>query len=107
MAATFAGMPVLSRRKSTSRSIRFTPPPRCRTLIRPALLRPFVRCFFGRTRLFSGVVLVMSSFVTYVRYRRAGDVGFTNRMGMRSGSLDEVDLVAGLEGHDRLLPVRS
>ena len=33
--ATFAGIPIFSRRKSTSRSMRLTPPPRCRTVMRP------------------------------------------------------------------------
>src|SRR5919204_2967400 len=107
MAATRAGMPYLSRRKSTSRSIRLAPPPRWRTVMRPYALRPFVRRL-GDSRLFSGSFFVISSYVTYVRYRRAGDVGLTVRMPMALlRSLDELDLVAGLQGDDRLLPVRS
>src|SRR5687768_341386 len=74
--------------------------------MRPALLRPFVRPF-GVSRLFSGVVLVISSYVRYVRYRRAGDVGLTVRIPMPLGSLDEIDLVSGRERHDGLLPVRA
>src|SRR5687768_3584377 len=106
MAATRAGMPGLSRLKSTSRSMRLCPPPRWRTVMRPAPLRPLVRVF-GVSRLFSGVVLVISSYVRYVRYRRAGDVGLTVRIPMPLRSLDEIDLVSGLKRHDRLLPVRA
>ena len=63
--ATFAGMPYFSRRKSTSRSMRLAPPPRCRTVMRPWTLRPLVRRL-GLSRLFSGVFFVMSSLVTKV-----------------------------------------
>src|SRR5690242_12093791 len=97
-------MPCLSRRKSTCRSICLAPPPRCRTVMRPAALRPLVRRL-GTSRLFSGSCLVSSAYVTYVRYRRAGDVGLTVRIGMRLRSLDQVDLVAGLQLHDGLLPL--
>src|SRR6266850_197697 len=98
-------MPNLSRRKSTSRSIRLAPPPRWRTVMRPYTLRPLVRRL-GESRLFSGSFLVISSYVTYVRYRRAGEVGLTVRMPMVAlRPLDEVDLVAGGERHDGLLPV--
>src|SRR2546430_1791749 len=47
--------------------------------MRPYALRPFVLRLAVR-RLFSGVDLVTSSRTTYVRYRRAGDVGFRVRM---------------------------
>src|SRR5262249_52556406 len=69
-------------------------------------LRPLVRRL-GDSRLFSGSVLVISSNVTYVRYRRAGEVGLTVRMPMSClRSFDELDLVTGLQRHDGLLPVR-
>src|ERR671935_1238848 len=102
MAATRAGMPYLSRRKSTSRSIRLAPPPRWRTVMRPYALRPFVRRL-GDSRLFSGSVFVISSYVTYVRYRRAGDVGFTVRIGILS-ALHQLDLVGPGGADDRPLP---
>src|SRR5713101_2352880 len=103
--ATTAGMPIFSRRKSTSRSIRLAPPPRCRTVIRPYTFRPLPR-FLGESRLFSGVFFVISSLVSCVMYRRAGEVGLSVRIPMALGSLDQLDLVAGRERHDRLLPVR-
>src|SRR5207249_11930177 len=49
--------------------------------MRPYTLRPFVLRLAVR-RLFSGVDLVTSSRTTYVRYSRAGDVGFRVRMAM-------------------------
>src|SRR2546428_13261301 len=58
--------------------MRFAPPPRWRTVIRPYVLRPLVRRL-GASRLFSGSFRVISSGVTYVRYRRAGEVGLTGR----------------------------
>src|SRR5438876_6043888 len=72
--------------------------------MRPYALRPFVRVF-GSSRLFSGVFFVSSSYVTYVRYRRAGDVGLTVRIPMPLRPLDQLDLVTGLQRDDRLLPV--
>src|SRR6266849_2318953 len=104
--ATTAGMPIFSRRKSTLRSIRLAPPPRCRTVIRPYTLRPLPR-FFGLSRLFSGVFFVISSLVSCVMYRRAGEVGLSVRIPMVLGSLDQLDLVSGPERHHRLLPARS
>src|SRR5437879_1736530 len=61
--------------------MRFAPPPRWRTVIRPYVLRPLVRRL-GASRLFSGALRVISSGVTYVRYRRAGEVGLTVRIPM-------------------------
>src|SRR5437016_5045793 len=58
MAATFAGTPTFSRRKSTWRYCFLWPPPRCQTTISPWLLRPPER-FFGSSRAFSGSCLVM------------------------------------------------
>src|ERR1700719_1515496 len=58
MAATLAGMPTLSRRKSTLRYCFLCPPPRCQTTISPWLLRPPER-FFGSSKAFSGSCLVM------------------------------------------------
>src|SRR5262245_10603213 len=99
-------MPYFSRRKSMSRSMRLCPPPRCRTVMRPEALRPLVRRL-GESRLFSGVDFVMSSFATNVMYRRAGDVGLTERMAMALRSLHQLDLVPGPERHDRLLPAAA
>src|SRR5580704_2128508 len=58
IAATFAGTPTLSRRKSTLRYCFLWPPPRCHTTISPWLLRPPLR-FFGSSNDFSGVCLVI------------------------------------------------
>src|SRR6202040_2840519 len=69
MAATFAGMPTLSRRKSTLRYCLLCPPPRCQITISPWLLRPPVR-FFGSSSAFSGSCLVMWLLSTTVMNRR-------------------------------------
>src|ERR1700752_2451342 len=58
MAATLAGTPSLSRRKSTTRYCFLWPPPRCQTTTSPRLLRPPER-FFGSSRAFSGSCLVI------------------------------------------------
>src|SRR5712692_6396053 len=69
MAATVAGTPSLSRRKSTTRYCFLCPPPRCHTTISPRLLRPPVR-FFGSSNFFSGVCLVISLLSSMVMKRR-------------------------------------
>src|SRR6185437_13902942 len=104
MPATLAGMPSFSRRKSTSRSIRLAPPPRCRTVMRPWTLRPLLRLPLVRSRLFSGVFLVISSLVRKVMYRRAGEVGLSVRIPMGLGALHELDLVTRSQRDHRLLP---
>ncbi len=71
MAATFAGIPVLSRRKSIVRYRRACPPPRCHEVISPWELRPPVR-FFDSVSDFSGVSLVISLLSSMVRKRRDG-----------------------------------
>src|SRR6266481_3926581 len=74
MAATFAGTPVLSRRKSTWRYCFLCPPPRCHTAISPWLLRPPER-FFGSSRAFSGSCLVIWLLSTTVINRREAVYG--------------------------------
>src|SRR5436853_5809336 len=69
MAATFAGTPILSRRKSTLRYCFLCPPPRCQITTSPWLLRPPER-FFGSSSAFSGCCLVMWLFSTTVINRR-------------------------------------
>src|SRR5258708_34378056 len=69
IAATFAGTPTLSRRKSTLRYCFLCPPPRCQITISPWLLRPPER-FFGSSSAFSGSCLVMWLFSTTVMNRR-------------------------------------
>src|ERR1700757_1513213 len=67
--ATLAGTPSLSRRKSTTRYCFLWPPPRCQTTTSPWLLRPPER-FFGSSKFFSGVSLVMWLLSTTVINRR-------------------------------------
>src|ERR1700730_11819948 len=74
MAATFAGMPTLSRRKSTCRYCFFCPPPRCQTPISLWLFRPPER-FFGSSKAFSGSCLVMWLLSTTVINRREAVYG--------------------------------
>src|SRR6516164_1003092 len=69
IAATFAGTPFLSRRKSTTRYCFLWPPPRCQTTTSPRLFRPPER-FFGSSKLFSGVSLVISLLSSTVMNRR-------------------------------------
>ena len=74
MDATLAGMSRLSRLKSITRHWRRLPPPRCRTVMRPWVLRPpdfRSDTFSART----GLVVVISSKVAPVMPRRPGDVG--------------------------------
>src|SRR5580692_2767595 len=74
MAATFAGIPVFSRRKSIARYFRACPPPRCHDVISPCALRPPLR-FFDSTSDFSGVCLVISLLSSMVRKRLDGVYG--------------------------------
>src|SRR5580692_5944226 len=74
MAATFAGIPSFSRRKSIDRYFRACPPPRCHDVTSPCELRPPVR-FFDSTSDFSGVCLVMSLLSSIVKKRREGVYG--------------------------------
>src|SRR4051812_11017570 len=74
MAATFAGIPRLSRLKSITRYFCLWPPPMKREVTRPLLLRPPV---FGLPLVsaFSGVVFVMSLNEACVWKRMPGEVG--------------------------------
>src|SRR5215472_7178130 len=74
MAATFAGIPTFSRRKSIVRYLRACPPPRCHDVTSPWEFRPPVR-FFDSTSDFSGVCLVMSLLSSIVKNRREGVYG--------------------------------
>src|SRR5579863_1397475 len=74
MAATRAGMPFFSRRKSMARYCFLCPPPRCQMVISPCALRPPER-FLGSTRAFSGVSLVTSLLSSMVIKRREAVYG--------------------------------
>src|SRR5271155_3330294 len=81
MAATFAGIPVFSRRKSTCRYFCAWPPPRCQAVISPCEFRPPVR-FCDSTSDFSGVCLVISLLSSMVRKRRDGVYGLNVLIGI-------------------------
>src|SRR5581483_4911324 len=82
IAATLAGIPTLSRRKSMTRYFGAVPPPRWRTLNSPRLLRP-AHFFLWRKSRFSGFLpLLNSSNVETVCHRRPGDVGLYALTGM-------------------------
>src|SRR5579863_4671157 len=81
MEKTLAGTPNLLRLKSIRRYMRFTPPPRCREVMWPMLLRPPVD-LSGRSSDFSGFERVISSKVETDIPRRPGDVGLYVRIGM-------------------------
>src|SRR5580704_13523301 len=74
IAATLAGIPVFSRRKSTVRYFCWCPPPRCQAVTSPCEFRPPVR-FCTSTSDFSGVCLVISLLSSMVRKRRDGVYG--------------------------------
>src|SRR5579863_7670195 len=74
MAATFAGIPIFSRRKSITRYFCAWPPPRCQEVTSPWALRPPVR-FCVSTSDFSGVCLVISLLSSMVKKRRDGVYG--------------------------------
>src|SRR5271163_3100027 len=81
MAATFAGIPVFSRRKSTCRYFCAWPPPRCHAVISPCAFRPPVR-FCDSTSDFSGVCLVISLLSSIVKKRRDGVYGLNVLIGI-------------------------
>src|SRR5919112_3557735 len=114
MCATLAGTPSLScRRKSITRYARLCPPPLCRVVMRPWLLRP---PFLGSGRVsdFSGVDRVISTKSATDEPRRPGVVGLYLRIAIsvpiqraRSGdrTSEDVDAVALCEADDRPLGV--
>src|SRR5262245_17496844 len=83
---------------------RLCPPPRCRAVSRPVLLRP-PDFGSGPTSDCSGRSFVISLKSNPVRNRRPGDVGRNWMIGIASGSLEEVDPAALGEGDVGLLPV--
>src|SRR6478672_7314733 len=99
-----------------TRYARLWPPPWCRVVIRPWLLRP---PFLGSGRVsdFSGVVRVISTKSATEEPRRPGVVGlylriamfFSPQSGARSGdrTSEDVDAVALGEADDRALGVRT
>src|SRR5215831_6212253 len=105
--ATLPGTPNLSRLKSMRRYVRLPSPPRWRTVILPWLLRP---ARLGRlsSSLFSGSVAVISSKLAVSMKRRPGLVGLYFLVGMLlDASKQAFQLLARLQGDDRLLPVRG
>src|SRR6266496_1815574 len=103
--ATLAGTPSLScRRKSISRYARLWPPPWCRVVMRPALLRPPLLCR-GRTSDFSGSSRVTSTKSAWLAPRRPGVVGLYLRIAMsaRTNLAEYVDPVAFTKRDDRAL----
>src|SRR6266568_6820126 len=105
MCATLAGTPSLScRRKSISRYARLWPPPWCRVVMRPELLRPPLPCR-GRTSDFSGSSRVTSTKSAWLAPRRPGVVGLYLRIAMsaRTNLAEYVDPVAFTKRDDRAL----
>src|SRR5216684_2517502 len=88
------------------RYARLAPPPRCRVVILPWLLRPACFCNLT-TRDFSGFVFVISSKVETDMPRRPGDVGLYCLIGIFSTSLclQSVDRLAFTQGDNRFFPL--
>src|SRR5258708_37255332 len=103
IATPLPGTADLLRRKSMRRYCRLWPPPWCRVVMWPLLLRPPVRCS-GSSRLFSGVLFVISAKSDTERNRVAGVTGLNCRMPI--SALEHLDRVALFERHDRLFPGR-
>src|ERR1700735_479093 len=82
MAATRAGTPALFQRKAMMRYGCLCPPPRCRAVLRPWLLRP-PDPGLGASSDFSGRSRVISEKSETVWKRRPGLVGLRERSGMR------------------------
>src|SRR5215203_1077152 len=113
MCATLAGTPSLSYRlKSTNRYACLWPPPMCRVVILPELLRPPV-FGLGTSSDFSGVERVSPTKSATLAPRRPGVVGLYLRIAMSFRPLsasagrrrEDVDPVAVGDGHDRALGV--
>src|SRR6478752_5313024 len=117
MCATLALTPSLSwRRKSMTRKARLCPPPLCRVVMRPWLLRPPVLCS-GLMSDFSGVDRVISAKSETLEPRRPGVVGLYLRIAMSllvlcsqmpdrlsDRSSEDLDgLAFGGKGHERAL----
>src|SRR6266851_6917969 len=81
MVVTVAGIPYLSRLKSTRRSFCLCPPPWWRIVIAPELLRPPVRCFTVRSGL-CGLSVVRSSLTSFVAKRSDGVIGRNDLIGI-------------------------
>src|SRR5580698_1435600 len=103
--ATVAGTPSLLRRKSMRRKRRLWPPPRKREVMRPLLLRPPLFDVLS-VSVFSGRLPCDSSEKSgATRPRLPGVVALCGRRPMALDSLEELDVLAGGDGDDRLLPV--
>src|SRR5205085_7268373 len=102
---TSAGTPCLRRLKSTFRYFCLWPPPMCRDVSRPRLLRPPV-LFLGSRRLRSGRHFVISSKAGSDLNRCVGVSGRNSFRAITFPGLDEVDLLALLQGHNRFFPTR-
>src|SRR5206468_4756030 len=103
-AATLAGMPNFSRRKSIRRYRRLCPPPCHRLVMWPLLLRPPVRRS-GSSNDFSGSLFVISAKSETERNRVPGVIGRNCRMPI--SALEHGDRVAFFECDDRLFPRRA
>src|SRR5262249_61024015 len=85
--------PCLRRLKSPLRYLFLCPPPMCRDVNRPYLLRPPV-FFLGSTRLFSGRHFVISSNAGSDLKRSVGVSGRNSLSAMSFSRSDQIDLLA-------------
>src|SRR5580704_14562076 len=103
IAATLAGIPVLSRRKSIDRYLFAWPPPRCHAVTSPCEFLPPVR-FFDSVNDFSGVCFVMSLLSSMVRKRRDGVYGLNVFSGIFASCLSETTDSPRIRSSFRRLP---
>src|SRR6266480_3298078 len=102
---TSAAMPCLRRLKSTLRYFCLWPPPRCRDVSRPRLLRPPL-LFFGSMRVLSGRHFVISSKAGSDLKRSVGVSGRNSFKAITFLPLDQIDLLAFFQRHDGFFPSR-
>src|SRR5947209_5201006 len=121
MVRTVPGTSYLSRLKSMTRYMRLLPPPRCRAVTRPLLLRPPLFLsgsssgLCGSTGWFLPSCLVNSENVETDRKRRPGVMGLYFRIGtgcfphrpprarLKAGAPGRPSVLDALEQHDRLV----
>src|SRR5579883_3449516 len=97
MVATRAATPSLLRLKSMMRYIRLCPPPRCRVVRRPWLLRPDFD-LSGRSKGLYGLLVVMSSNAATDMPRRPGEVGLYLLIAISTPSRRSLQSVARVAG---------
>src|SRR3954469_21447777 len=102
IAVTSAATPCLRLLKSILRYFCLWPPPMCRAVNRPLLFRPPL-LFFTSVKLLCGLFAEVTSGKAGSDLKRR--TGVSGRKLLSAIKLDEIDLLALLQGYDRFLPM--